>query len=189
MSESVVIVNGARTAMGGFQGSLSSVTAPELGAVVIREAVQRAGLQPQDIQEVIMGCVLPAGLKQGPARQAMRKAGLPDATGAVTITATVGAISGTTRLTVTAATLMSITVMPSTATITMGGTQKFTALAMFDDGLMLDVTASVTWESDDDTRVAIDPTGLATATGAAGDTATISATIGAVSGTATVTVS
>ncbi len=85
MSESVVIVNGARTAMGGFQGSLSSVTAPELGAVVIREAVQRAGLQPQDIQEVIMGCVLPAGLKQGPARQAMRKAGLPDATGAVTI--------------------------------------------------------------------------------------------------------
>ena len=75
MSESVVIVNGARTAMGGFQGSLSSVTAPELGAVVIREAVQRAGLQPQDIQEVIMGCVLPAGLKQGPARQAMRKAG------------------------------------------------------------------------------------------------------------------
>ncbi|HRI48742.1 MAG TPA: Ig-like domain-containing protein, partial [Pseudomonadota bacterium] len=111
------------------------------------------------------------------------------ATGAVTITATVGAISGTTRLTITAATLMSITVMPATATIAVGGTQKFTALAMFDDGLMLDVTASVTWESDDATRVAIDPTGLATATGAAGDTATISATIGAVSGTAAVTVS
>lgn len=85
MSESVVIVNGARTAMGGFQGALSAVTAPELGAVAIREAVQRAGLQPTDIEEVIMGCVLPAGLKQGPARQAMRKAGLPDYTGAVTI--------------------------------------------------------------------------------------------------------
>lgn len=85
MSESVVIVNGARTAMGGFQGSLASVTAPELGAVAIREAVQRAGLQPADVEEVIMGCVLPGGLKQGPARQAMRQAGLPDNTGAVTI--------------------------------------------------------------------------------------------------------
>ncbi|RYY80267.1 MAG: thiolase family protein [Moraxellaceae bacterium] len=85
MSESVVIVNGARTAMGGFQGSLASVTAPELGAVAIREAVQRAGLQPTDVEEVIMGCVLPGGLKQGPARQAMRQAGLPDNTGAVTI--------------------------------------------------------------------------------------------------------
>ena len=81
----IVIVNGARTAMGGFQGSLTSVTAPELGAATIKVAVIRAGLQPNDVQEVIMGCVLPAGLKQGPARQAMRQAGLPDATGAVTI--------------------------------------------------------------------------------------------------------
>ncbi|RKG32212.1 thiolase family protein [Acinetobacter guerrae] len=81
----IVIVNGARTAMGGFQGALSSSTAPELGAVTIREAVQRAGLASTDVEEVIMGCVLPAGLKQGPARQAMRKAGLPDSTGAVTI--------------------------------------------------------------------------------------------------------
>lgn len=81
----IVIVNGARTAMGGFQGSLSGLTAPELGAVTIKEAIERAGLQPTDVEEVIMGCVLPAGLKQGPARQAMRKAGLPDSTGAVTI--------------------------------------------------------------------------------------------------------
>lgn len=81
----IVIVNGARTAMGGFQGSLSGLTAPELGAVTIKEAISRAGLQPTDVEEVIMGCVLPAGLKQGPARQAMRKAGLPDSTGAVTI--------------------------------------------------------------------------------------------------------
>lgn len=81
----IVIVNGTRTAMGGFQGSLSGLTAPELGAVTIKEAIARAGLQPTDVEEVIMGCVLPAGLKQGPARQAMRKAGLPDSTGAVTI--------------------------------------------------------------------------------------------------------
>ncbi|WP_180169490.1 acetyl-CoA C-acyltransferase [Acinetobacter sp. YH12021] len=81
----IVIVNGARTAMGGFQGSLATLTAPELGAASIQAAIQRAGLQPTDIEEVIMGCVLPAGLKQGPARQAMRQAGLPDSTGAVTI--------------------------------------------------------------------------------------------------------
>ena len=83
--DAVVIVNGARTAMGGFQGSLSAVSAPELGAASIREAVARAGLKAEDVQEVIMGCVLPAGLKQGPARQAMRLAGLPDSTGATTI--------------------------------------------------------------------------------------------------------
>lgn len=81
----IVIVNGARTAMGGFQGSLTNVTAPELGAITIKEAIARSNLHPNDIEEVIMGCVLPAGLKQGPARQAMRKAGLPDSTGAVTI--------------------------------------------------------------------------------------------------------
>ena len=86
MSEdAVVIVNGARTPMGGFQGSLSSVTAPELGATSIREAVARAGIAPEDVQEVIMGCVLPAGLKQGPARQAALDAGLPEATGCTTI--------------------------------------------------------------------------------------------------------
>ncbi len=81
----IVIVEAVRTAMGGFQGSLSTCTAPDLGAVVIKEAVARAGLAANDIDEVIMGCVLPAGLKQGPARQAMRQAGLPDSTGATTI--------------------------------------------------------------------------------------------------------
>ena len=84
-SDNVVIVSGARTPMGGFQGSLSTVSAPELGAISIAEAIRRAGLQPADVQEVIMGNVLPAGLKQGPARQAMRQAGLPDSTGATTI--------------------------------------------------------------------------------------------------------
>ncbi|OTG61942.1 acetyl-CoA acetyltransferase [Acinetobacter sp. ANC 3903] len=81
----IVIVNCVRTAMGGFQGALSSCTAPDLGAAAIKEAVARSGLQPTDIDEVIFGCVLPAGLKQGPARQAMRQAGLPDSTGATTI--------------------------------------------------------------------------------------------------------
>ena len=81
----IVIVNGVRTAMGGFQGALSACAAPDLGAVAIKEAVARSGLQPTDIDEVIFGCVLPAGLKQGPARQAMRQAGLPDSTGATTI--------------------------------------------------------------------------------------------------------
>ena len=81
----IVIVSGARTPMGGFQGSLSSVPAVELGALAIREAVARAGIQPADVQEVIMGCVLPAGLKQGPARQASLGAGLPAAAGCTTI--------------------------------------------------------------------------------------------------------
>ena len=77
MSENnIVILNGARTAMGSFQGSLAPMSAPQLGGACIREAVARAGLQAADVEDVVMGCVLPAGLKQGPARQAMRLAGL-----------------------------------------------------------------------------------------------------------------
>ncbi len=83
--DSVVIVSGARTPMGGLQGSLSTVSATDLGAAVIKEVVARSGIAASDVQEVIMGNVLPAGLKQGPARQAMRKAGLTDGTGATTI--------------------------------------------------------------------------------------------------------
>lgn len=81
----VVIVNGARTPMGGFQGSLSSVPAVELGALSIGAALERSGVSGNDVDEVIMGCVLPAGLKQGPARQAMLKAGIPASVGAITI--------------------------------------------------------------------------------------------------------
>jgi acetyl-CoA C-acetyltransferase len=81
----IVIVSGARTPMGGFQGSLSSIAAVDLGAAAIRAAVERAGVAPADVHEVIMGCVLPAGLKQGPARQASLNAGLPAATGCTTI--------------------------------------------------------------------------------------------------------
>jgi len=85
MQDPIVIVSGARTPMGGMMGSLSTLTAPELGGVAIAEAINRAGLQPADIQEVIMGCVLPAGVKQGPARQAMMNAGIPVETGATTV--------------------------------------------------------------------------------------------------------
>ncbi len=84
-TDSVVIASGARTAMGGFQGSLKALSAPELGAAAILAAIQRAGIDPEQVDDVLMGCVLPAGLKQGPARQAMRLAGLPDSTGAVTL--------------------------------------------------------------------------------------------------------
>lgn len=83
--EKIVIVAASRTAMGSFQGSLASLTAPDLGAVAIQKAVEQANIPVSDIDEVIMGCVLPAGIKQGPARQAMRKAGLPDHVGATTI--------------------------------------------------------------------------------------------------------
>lgn len=85
MSDSIVIVSGARTPMGGLQGSLSSLSTPELGAIAIKAAVERAGLSPADISEVIMGCVLQGGLGQAPARQATLKAGLPQATPAITV--------------------------------------------------------------------------------------------------------
>ncbi len=84
MSE-VVILSGARTPMGGFQGDLSGRTGPELGSVAIREAVARSGVAPADIDEALMGCVLPAGVGQAPARQAARYAGLPDDVPATTI--------------------------------------------------------------------------------------------------------
>ncbi|TXS92726.1 acetyl-CoA C-acyltransferase [Parahaliea maris] len=83
--EAVVIVAGARTPMGGLQGSLAEVTAPELGATAIAEAIARSGVDAADVDEVFMGCVLPAGLKQGPARQAAIGAGIPKSAGAVTL--------------------------------------------------------------------------------------------------------
>lgn len=74
---SSVIVSAARTPIGSFMGALSGLTAPQLGAVAIKAALQRAGLQADQIQEVIMGCVLTAGIGQAPARQAALFAGLP----------------------------------------------------------------------------------------------------------------
>src|SRR5262249_29565627 len=84
-SDPVVIAASVRTPLGRFQGELSPIAAPRLGSTVIRTAVERAGLAPERIDEVLMGCVLPAGQGQAPARQAARGAGLPDATGATTI--------------------------------------------------------------------------------------------------------
>ena len=85
MSEAIYIVGGARTPMGGLMGDLASVSAPELGSTAIKAAVERASLDAAAIDEVFMGCVLPAGLKQCPARQAARYAGVPDHVGAVTV--------------------------------------------------------------------------------------------------------
>ncbi len=81
----IVIVGAARTALGSFQGDMAPVTAPELGAVAIQSALERAGLSPDQVQEVIMGCVLPAGQGQAPARQAAIKAGIPNTVPCVTV--------------------------------------------------------------------------------------------------------
>ena len=80
-----VIISAARTPMGRFQGALKGFTAPELGAIAIKEAVKRAGVDPAKVDEVIMGCVVQAGIGQAPARQAALKAGLPPEVSAVTV--------------------------------------------------------------------------------------------------------
>lgn len=76
----VVIVSALRTPMGGFQGDLQSLSATALGSIAIRAAVERAGIEPADVEHVLFGCVLPAGLGQAPARQAALGAGLSHAT-------------------------------------------------------------------------------------------------------------
>jgi acetyl-CoA C-acetyltransferase len=81
----IVIAGYARTPMGGFQGALGSVKATELGGVAVRAAVDRAGVEPQDVDQIVMGCVLTAGLGQAPARQAGMAAGLPLRTEATTV--------------------------------------------------------------------------------------------------------
>ncbi|WP_440875323.1 acetyl-CoA C-acyltransferase [Thalassotalea sp. PLHSN55] len=89
-NDPIVIVSAVRTPMGGFMGGLSSVTAPELGATAIKAAVEQASIVGEDIDEVIMGCVLPAGLKQAPARQAALSAGL----GLSTVCTTINKVCG-----------------------------------------------------------------------------------------------
>ncbi len=81
----VVILSGCRTAIGAFGGALKEVPAPELGAVVVREAVRRAGVRPEQVDEVILGCILQAGAGMNPARQAAIKAGLPESVPAHTV--------------------------------------------------------------------------------------------------------
>ena len=83
--EQVVITGMARTPMGSFQGSLSSEKAPDLGSIAIKGAIKRANIKPEDIDDVVMGCVLPAGMGQAPARQAAIGAGIPNTSGATTI--------------------------------------------------------------------------------------------------------
>jgi acetyl-CoA C-acetyltransferase len=84
-SDPIVIAGAARTPIGRFQGELAGIVTPRLGAAAIAGALTKAGLAPDAVDEVVMGCVLPAGLGQAPARQAGRYAGLPDSTGATTI--------------------------------------------------------------------------------------------------------
>src|SRR3981189_1543259 len=85
MNDPIVIVSAARTPMGAFQGELKDFSAPQLGAAAIRAAVERAGIKPEQVREVIMGSVRPAGQGQAPARQAALGGGLPLATGATTV--------------------------------------------------------------------------------------------------------
>ena len=85
MSDSVVILSARRTPIGAFQGVLAPVTAPQLGAAAIRGAIDSAGITPEQVDEVIMGCVLPAGLGQAPARQAALSAGIPNSVPATTM--------------------------------------------------------------------------------------------------------
>jgi len=85
LNDPIVILSAARTPMGAFQGDLRTFTAPELGAAAIRAAVERAQIKPEQVQEVVMGCVLPAGQGQAPARQASLGAGLPLAAGCTTV--------------------------------------------------------------------------------------------------------
>ena len=85
MVDPIVILGSARTPMGGFQGIFATLTAVELGAVAVSAAVERAGVSPDLIERIIMGCVLPAGLGQAPARQAALKAGLPQSVEATTV--------------------------------------------------------------------------------------------------------
>src|SRR6476620_7412425 len=85
MAREVVIVAAARTPIASFQGALASLTAPQLGAIAIKAALERAGLKPEVVDQVIMGNVLTAGVGQAPARQAALGAGLPQSTPCVTV--------------------------------------------------------------------------------------------------------
>ena len=85
MADTIYMVNGARTPMGGLLGDLAEVTAVDLGASAVKATLEKTGVEAGAVDEVFMGCVLPAGLKQCPARQAMIGAGIPSSTGAVTV--------------------------------------------------------------------------------------------------------
>ena len=98
LNDPIVIVGAARTPMGGFMGDFASLSASDLGAAAIKAAVERAGIKPSDVQEVIMGNVLPAGQGQAPARQASIKAGIPLSTGCTTVNKMCGSAMKATML-------------------------------------------------------------------------------------------
>jgi len=98
LNDPIVIVGAARTPMGALQGDFASLSASDLGAVAIKAAVERAGIKPADVDETIMGNVLPAGQGQAPARQASIKAGLPLSTGATTVNKMCGSAMKATML-------------------------------------------------------------------------------------------
>lgn len=97
-TENIVIVGMSRTPMGGFQGDFAAVTAPTLGAVAIKGALDQSGISPEDVDEVYMGCVLPAGVGQAPARQAAVGAGLPKSTACTTVNKMCGSGMETVRM-------------------------------------------------------------------------------------------
>jgi len=98
VNNKVVIVGAKRTPIGSFQGQFSTVPSDELGAAAIRGAIEQAGLDPEAISDVLMGCVLPAGVGQAPARLASRKAGIPTSAGAVTINKACGSAMKTIQI-------------------------------------------------------------------------------------------
>jgi acetyl-CoA C-acetyltransferase len=98
MNNKIVIVGAKRTPIGSFQGQFSTVSCAELGAAAIRGALEQAGLQPDAVDDVLMGCVLPAGVGQAPARIASRKAGIPTSAGAVTINKACGSAMKTMQI-------------------------------------------------------------------------------------------
>jgi acetyl-CoA C-acetyltransferase len=98
VNNKVVIVGAKRTPIGSFQGQFATVSADELGAAAIRGAIEQAGLEPEAIDDVLMGCVLPAGIGQAPARLASRKAGIPTSAGAVTINKACGSAMKTMQI-------------------------------------------------------------------------------------------
>lgn len=98
MNSKVVIVGAKRTPIGSFQGQFSTVSADELGAAAIRGALSQAGVKPESVDDVLMGCVLPAGIGQAPARLASRKAGIPTSAGAVTINKACGSAMKTIQI-------------------------------------------------------------------------------------------
>lgn len=98
MNSKVVIVGAKRTPIGSFQGHFATVPADELGAAAIRGALEQAGLEPEAVDDVLMGCVLPAGIGQAPARMASRKAGIPTSAGAVTVNKACGSAMKTMQI-------------------------------------------------------------------------------------------